>query len=93
MDDSTKFILNQLNENITVLRNEMHEKTEELKEELKTFKATIISKKDCANIRFKNEINSGVKKEEFSLKKVTVICGTVSAVISLVVPAILSIFK
>lgn len=103
MDDSLKFILNQLNENITTLREEIHSQTSDIRNELKTeirqiqirLNTEIMLKKDCGNIRKQNKYkyNSDIKKEELSVRKITVICGTVSAGITLVINFFEAILK
>lgn len=82
MDDSTKYILEQINNNITLLRDELHSSMDEVKQNLNEFKQKAITKNECIATRAKDYIELGEKKEDISLKKVAIMCSILSAIIS-----------
>ena len=82
MDDSTKYILEQINNNITLLRDELHSSMNEVKQNLNEFKRKAITKNECNANRAKDYIKLGERKEDISLKKVAIMCSILSAVIS-----------
>ena len=90
MDEATKFILNQLNDNITILREETHQRLDNIE---KKINEKIVTKEFCDNKRKETMYKTGVKKEELSYKKITVICTTISGVVAAIITLVSNLFK
>jgi len=77
--------LENLNNNIDILKTEFKDELNELSNKIDEIKNNYVNKGNCEEIRENNNNNIQLKRDEISLKKITIIVSSISAGIASII--------